>query len=720
MERRAVPNGGTGPAERRPDAAAREPRAAGGRALPARTWAVPVATAFVLGLLLMGGVPSVATGTSSYSVRFTEAGLAPHTNWSVSLGNRTIASTSPTIVFGGVAAGSARWSVVTPLAGAIAGTRFITRVSSGSVDVPFQLAQTVAFAAQFEVKTTTQPRASAVIAPATPFWVARGSVVVLYADPLAGFAMGNWTPGPNATVVASAGSSVALRVDGPVNATAHLSLIPYRLTFDETGLPSGTRWSVIYNGSFLTTSSSSITIPTTYGARPWNIFGVSGSGGAQYVPVNSTGIAITPFQTAVAVVFRAQYQVSFLANPFNRGSTSPSTATAYTNGSVVPILARPLTTSDVFVRWSTSSITLAVANATDASTALTVHGAGTVTATFTNGTSCTSCTVVFKEVGLPLAKGGHVLAWGVTLNQTLVGSRSTSLRYGPVSSGFNGCWSALSPIPVPGHPGIEYVASTASGCLALPLETEQVVIYQEEARLSIDPTGVPPGTQLQPTAGFYPVGQPLPLQVIATPGTTFRSWTATPASALNLSSRSSSGATLTLNGSGTLGLRFNVLHPVARFVEVGLPTGTSWLVQVAGFGNFTSPGREIEVRGLPASVVRWSVPAPLSNGVPGVRYVANGTIPSLDLTAAPSIIVVFATQYWVSFRASGASGGSVSPSASGFYPAGSHVPVAAINGSAATFSNWTASSSRLKVLGPSQAATWIVVRGPGTVTATFR
>jgi hypothetical protein len=72
-------------------------------------------------------------------------------------------------------------------------------------------------------------------------------------------------------------SSDTFSVNGnAVSETASFTMVTYPITFDETGLPSGTTWSVALGGSHLNSTSSTLTFHEANGTYPFTIANVGG------------------------------------------------------------------------------------------------------------------------------------------------------------------------------------------------------------------------------------------------------------------------------------------------------------------------------------------------------------------------------------------------------------------------------------------------------------
>ena len=81
-------------------------------------------------------------------------------------------------------------------------------------------------------------------------------------------AVAGWTPQPSSGQVA---------VDGaPVNVTIDWVHVTYAVTFEETGLPSGTPWSVTFDGTLHTTQGTTLRVMAANGTGAYRIQGVPG------------------------------------------------------------------------------------------------------------------------------------------------------------------------------------------------------------------------------------------------------------------------------------------------------------------------------------------------------------------------------------------------------------------------------------------------------------
>ncbi|MGC8645598.1 MAG: hypothetical protein ACP5UO_04960 [Thermoplasmata archaeon] len=105
----------------------------------------------------------------------------------------------------------------------------------------------------------------------------------------------------------SSPSSGTVTVNGG-NVTQSISFTPekYSATFMETGLPSGTAWSVILNGNSLSSNSNSITFSVKDGVYPYSVPSVNG-----FTPSPSNGtVNVNGNNVTVSIAFRS-YEITF-------------------------------------------------------------------------------------------------------------------------------------------------------------------------------------------------------------------------------------------------------------------------------------------------------------------------------------------------------------------------------------------------------------------------
>jgi hypothetical protein len=264
-------------------------------------------------------VPFTVTTVSAYAVTFMEGGIPKGTSWSVTLNGGTVSSTSSSVSFTEpsgayfytVKSSSSSWGVVpdtgiVTVAGAAVSVGFLflpvypvtfcvgcDTPSSAQVDRAFlatdALAPTVGTlppGTVWYVNVTGTPSSEAAVGVGT-----NGVVTLSYS--------GNGTTItfslPNGTWTYTVGSSdpswasgippSALTVSGAAPPPVPVAFVAaYAVTFTETGLGSGTSWSVTLGGTTKNSTSTTITFYEPNATYAFTVGGVSG-----YTPSPSTG-----------------------------------------------------------------------------------------------------------------------------------------------------------------------------------------------------------------------------------------------------------------------------------------------------------------------------------------------------------------------------------------------------------------------------------------------
>ncbi|MFP3318691.1 MAG: protease pro-enzyme activation domain-containing protein [Thermoplasmata archaeon] len=192
-------------------------------------------------------IKGTSTAPATYTVTFTENGLPSGTSWSVTFNGNTKSSTTTTISYTGIANGSYSFTV-----GNVSG--YTASPSSGTITVNGgNVNQTITFT-------------------------------------------------PNNSTNSTANSTTNSTANSTANST-------YTVTFTESGLPSGTSWSVTFNGN--TTSSTNTTISFTgiadgsYSYTVGSISGYTASPSSGTITVNGANvnqaITFTPFSSTTTV-----------------------------------------------------------------------------------------------------------------------------------------------------------------------------------------------------------------------------------------------------------------------------------------------------------------------------------------------------------------------------------------------------------------------------------
>ena len=154
------------------------------------------------------------------------------------------------------------------------------------------------------------------------------------------------------------------------------------VTFTQSGMPTGTSWSVTLGGFTKSSTTNTITFTgVSSGSYTWSAMAqISGGTGIRYVTSLTSGTMNVPTQLSQSITYTTQYQVSFAVSPSGKGTVNPSTTAYYNAGSVVSISATAQS-NYAFYSWNTNTPSITFASSSSASTTATINGAGTITAT---------------------------------------------------------------------------------------------------------------------------------------------------------------------------------------------------------------------------------------------------------------------------------------------------------------------------------------------------
>ena len=137
-----------------------------------------------------------------------------------------------------------------------------------------------------------------------------------------------------------------------INVNVTYEAVIYSVTFTETGLPSGSSWYVILNGSRESSNVSSITFQEFNGSYSFTVQEiVNGSYGKRYVDFSYTGSRnVTGKVVIVNVTYAAQYYLLESIIPMNGGTVSP--LSGWYNSSAQVKINASAASSFIFESWS--------------------------------------------------------------------------------------------------------------------------------------------------------------------------------------------------------------------------------------------------------------------------------------------------------------------------------------------------------------------------------
>ena len=575
---------------------------------------VVVAVVVVVGGLFAAGVLKLNSGggpspSATFDVTFSETGLASGTSWTVTLGGTTSSSTTASIVFH-MANGTYSFTV-----GAVSG--YTASPASGSVTVNgAAVTKGVTFTPQATYAVTfTETGLSA----GTSWTVSLGgtpktstSTSISFSEPNGSYsftvgAVSGYTASPSSGTVTVAGAAVTESI-------TFTAITPgtYAVTFTETGLPSGTSWSVTLNGATQSSSTASISFTEPNGSYSFTVGAVSGyTARPSSGTVTVAGTAVTTAISFTSAPPSGEYPVTFdqTGLPGNESWTVLLLQGTYPFTSSTPLLVGgggqgasfELTLPNGNYFWAISAQNTsyvaapAYGNLTVASSSVTVNIVFTVITP-----SPTHYSVTFTETGLP---GGS--SWSLNMNGT------------PSSA------PAGSPIVFSVPNGTYYyndVSTTATGYGAT-VTFGDVTVDGHSVTVTVDfvpmytvtftETGLSGGTYWEVTLnGSLEYGNPGGPLTFTMPNGNYPFT----ASATNYSASPASG-TVTVSGAPVSKvITFTPIVPpptyTVTFTEAGLPGGTYWGVSIFLDG----------VNSISAAYGAYGLAASVSASVPNGNY----------------------------------------------------------------------------------------------------
>ncbi len=324
------------------------------------------------------------TSTTTYTVTFSESGLAAGTLWGVTFNGASQSSTSSSIAFTNVGSGTYLWSTAGTI-GCGAGCQYVASVSSGSMGVPTQTTQTVSYTTQYQVTMAATSGGTTSPTAGSSTWVNSGGGLAIGANPSVGYAFSSWTSSSLSIMFASSSSSsTTATIKGAGTITANFVVVSatYTVTFAETGLPSGTSWSVTFDGVTQTGTSTSIAFSSVAsGTYAWSVSTPSCGSGCRYSPSPASGSISVTSTASINVGYVTQYQVTMASTA--GGSTSPAAGTImWVNAGGFLAISATANSGYLFSGWTASTTSITISSPLSASTTAAASAPGTITANF--------------------------------------------------------------------------------------------------------------------------------------------------------------------------------------------------------------------------------------------------------------------------------------------------------------------------------------------------
>ena len=245
--------------------------------------------------------------------------------------------------------------------------------------LPVELIDELFIVAFAELTTQASPPADGSVTPASGSYYALGATIPVTATANAGFQFSNWTSTGGSFDSNTSSSTNFHMPAAPATVTGNFATSAVQITITTTpasllvSADGGTPTAAPLVENWIPGSSHTIATSSPQ----------SGAPGVQYVFSSwsdsgaiSHSITVPPTATTYAASFTTQYQLTTAANPTNGGTVSPSSGNFYNANTVVPLTATP-NAGFTFSNWTGN-----VANASSASTTITMGSPQSVTANF--------------------------------------------------------------------------------------------------------------------------------------------------------------------------------------------------------------------------------------------------------------------------------------------------------------------------------------------------
>jgi hypothetical protein len=484
---------------------------------------------------------------------------------------------------------------------------------------------------------------------------------------------------------------------GTLFSSLHHTTTEHSVTFTEAGLPSGTPWSVTFDGSNGSSDSTSIAFDAPSGDYGFIVLSPAAtSDGSRYVATPSTGsVDVTSTNLTKSIAYDQQYYLHTVAVPASEGSVSPASGWVPADH-LLSLVATP-SPADRFSSWTGQG----VGSYTGTSDPVEITPGGPVneTAEFVPATG-DLVSVVFNETGLPPGD-----AWNVTLNGAWEESTNSTIDYRAVA---NSSYPYVIGSPDPGlHPGTRYVMNSAVGNLVVgDTSVEEAVSFATQYNLSaaVSPTG---SGEASPSGGWYAPNSEVTLSEVPSIGFDFVGWVGG-----GKGNYTGTDPSPSLIVKGPIRERAEFYSPLGSSLlslrAAGLPPGTSWSAYVGG-SDWTTNLSSILVP-LGYGSVGYAVESPI-RVASAVEYVALTSSGTVDLTGGSvGVTVSYVPEAFLVATSTGVGTAAMAPATDGWYLFGTTVVFNATAPSGSVFVGWngsgigsyngTANPVEIKISGP--------------------
>jgi hypothetical protein len=290
-----------------------------------------------------GVMPSIQFGPTQkvYEITFAEYGLTSGTAWSVTL-NGTIRSSTTNIITFVEPNGTYSYSI-TPISGYQASSLSGTiSVYGSNVNVSISFTR-VTYSVTFKEAGLPYGTSWYVNISNGQSFTGTGTTIT-FNEPNGSYLYTIETSNKNYATNQPSGTFTVN--GGNVNIAITFSPVTYTVTFIQNGLPSGTSWSIIFNGITFSSTNSTITFNETNGSYSYIISGISGYRANTYsgtINVNGNSVSVSINWTEII------YSITITENGIPNGTSWSATLTGTTfNGKYINVTLSSTTNTITF------------------------------------------------------------------------------------------------------------------------------------------------------------------------------------------------------------------------------------------------------------------------------------------------------------------------------------------------------------------------------------
>jgi len=565
---------------------------------------VVIVIVLVLGIGFAGVIPGFHLGSgrtgsgkspTQYNVVFGETGLETGATWSVTLAGGTSSSTGASITFS-EPNGSYPYSVgsVTGYTSSISAGTVSVSGSSVSQSVAYTSTQPITFALTFsetglasgtnwsvDVRTATHSSTASTIT----FAESNGSYAYSV-DAVAGYTA---SPGSGTATVSGAAVNVG------VTFTAS-SPEKYPVTFDETGLATGTTWTVTLAGTLASSSGPSVGFAVPNGTYSFSLGAVSG-----YTPNAATGsVTVSGAAVSVPITFTANssltYPVTFTETGLASGASWNVVFDGVSHMATGPnsVVFSGITDGGYYFETGAAGY-----SATPYSGSITVNGApASESISFSPSAAAgPSYNVTFNETGLPNGTE-WVLSCGISPSAVfLVSTQGVSVVFALPNGTYE--WGLDTVSPTPNY----YVATPSNGNITvagLPVTQDvnftEVVASTTNYTITFTEHGLPAGVTWWVTLNGSTASSSSPTLVFTEMNGTYGFDVSPPPDGYAVNPVTGE---VTVDGAPvTLNLHFGTAYSVTFAWSGPSVTTCFWLVELNGSAQFGECGSSLSLSTL--------------------------------------------------------------------------------------------------------------------------